>query len=226
MAELVATVEKMTDEACAAGAPADVRIAGQMAVAAVKQAHYDAIAKMEKARLDAIAQKQVRHHLCSARVLRLCSALRHGITGDVRVTSQADDLGLPSLQQIIREAEVKSAGSTGIVKMTLSPRGLQVGFPLLEPQPVKRSFSAPTWTRPVSTTDIGRSSSISRTSAVLSSTPRTPRTHSIAENFSLQPAESPRSPSRTRSPLDKSPPASPRSPSAYVSPRCVCRTPF
>jgi hypothetical protein len=42
----------------------------------------------------------------------------------------------------------------------------------------------------------------------------------------LQPAESPRSPSRTRSPLDKSPPASPRSPSAYVSPRCVCRTPF
>lgn len=84
MAELVATVEKMTDEACAAGAMEDMRIAGQMAVAAIKQAHYDAIAKIEKARLDAIAQKQVRR-LCSATVL--CSALRYGITSDVCLTS-------------------------------------------------------------------------------------------------------------------------------------------
>ena len=65
MAELVGAVEKITEDACAAGAEEDVRIVGQLAVAAVKQAHYDAVAKIEKARLDAIAQKQVRH-FCSA----------------------------------------------------------------------------------------------------------------------------------------------------------------
>jgi hypothetical protein len=75
MAELVATIEKMTDDACAAGAVEDMRLAGQIAVAAVKQAHYDAVAKIEKARLDAIAQKQVRH-LCSATMLWLCCAFR------------------------------------------------------------------------------------------------------------------------------------------------------
>ena len=57
---MVATVEKGMDDACAAGAAEDIRIAGQMGTAAIKQAHYDAIAKIEKARLDAIAQKQVR----------------------------------------------------------------------------------------------------------------------------------------------------------------------
>lgn len=62
MAELVGTVEKITEDASAAGAADDMRIVGQLAVAAVKQEHYDAIAKIEKARLDAIAQKQVRHY--------------------------------------------------------------------------------------------------------------------------------------------------------------------
>lgn len=65
MAELVGAVEKITEDASAAGAEEDMRIVGQLAVAAVKQAHYDAVAKIEKARLDAIAQKQVRH-FCSA----------------------------------------------------------------------------------------------------------------------------------------------------------------
>ena len=65
MAELVGAVEKITEDASAAGAEEDMRIVGKLAVAAVKQAHYDAVAKIEKARLDAIAQKQVRH-FCSA----------------------------------------------------------------------------------------------------------------------------------------------------------------
>ena len=134
-------------------------------------------------------------------------------SGDVHAMCQADDLGLPSLQQIIAEAEKKAASPEGFVKMTLSPRGLQVGFPLLEAQTIKRSASAPSWARPVSKTDVGRTTSIGRTSAMLGVTPRASK---------LQPTESVSSPSRSRSPRENSPPASPRSPSAYMSPRCVC----
>lgn len=128
---------------------------------------------------------------------------------------QADDLGLKSLQQIIAEAERKAAVSEGFVKMTLSPRGLKIGFPLLEPAAMSRSYSAPAWARPASTTDIGRTSSISRTSATIGSSPRRSRTHISGAT------QSPGSPSGSRSPMDYSPPASPRSPSAYLSPRCV-----
>jgi hypothetical protein len=83
MAELVGAVEKITEDACAAGAEEDVRIVGQLAVAAVKQAHYDAVAKIEKARLDAIAQKQVRH-FCSATARCDCDCVT--VTVNVTVT--------------------------------------------------------------------------------------------------------------------------------------------
>ena len=79
MAELVGAVEKITEDACAAGAEEDVRIVGQLAVAAVKQAHYDAVAKIEKARLDAIAQKQVRH-FCSATARCDCDCVTVTVT--------------------------------------------------------------------------------------------------------------------------------------------------
>lgn len=62
MTEMVATVEKVADDACAATGTKGLQLIGQQAVAVIKQAHYDALAEIEKARLDAIAQQQVRPH--------------------------------------------------------------------------------------------------------------------------------------------------------------------
>ena len=47
---------------------------------------------------------------------------------------------------------VSAVNADSFVSLRLSPRGLRVGFPLLEPPPPARSWSAPAWARPIAPT--------------------------------------------------------------------------
>lgn len=107
----------------------------------------------EKARLEAIAEaeriaaekERLRlEAIVEAERLRLAELVRiEKARLDAISQSQADALGLKSLQQIMEEASAKAADEVGFVSMRISPRGLRVGFPLLEPPPPARSWSAP-----------------------------------------------------------------------------------
>ena len=105
----------------------------RLAEIAAEEARLEAIAQAERDRLAEIARKE------KARL-------------DAIAQAQADALGLPSLQQIMEKATVSAVNADSFVSLRLSPRGLRVGFPLLEPPPPARSWSAPAWARPIAPT--------------------------------------------------------------------------
>ena len=86
----------------------------RLAEIAAEEARLEAIAQAERDRLAEIARKE------KARL-------------DAIAQAQADALGLPSLQQIMEKATVSAVNADSFVSLRLSPRGLRVGFPLLEP---------------------------------------------------------------------------------------------